>query len=305
MKTKILLLGILSASFLHAQKQSYKDVDEFVKAFKAPIISEKNLATVTHQITDQWNADTLKARAIFDFVANYYDYDYDFLKEGFGKSTREGLGVCWQYSQLFGDMADVIGLETRMIFGWSKAGYKDINKINKKSYHAWNVIKINGQWRPVDCTWASGYMDKKTHDFVHVLDPSMFMTDKVVFSTTHHPDSGFQYIAYSTQSLESFYAAPLFHTKNFSKEFYFKPCGAKQLDFTDPKNPTVSFEYEGNIKEGSWTYSDVKEKEDYALKAEVKDGVIKFTFPEELNVDGYLNIRYMKKSLVTLLISYG
>jgi hypothetical protein len=270
---------------------------------KMPVLTSKNMEAVAHQVADKWDADSLKARAIFDFVANYYDYDYDMLKAGFGKATQEALGVCWQYSQLFCDLGDFVGLQTRMIYGWSKSSYKDINKVNKKSYHAWNMVNINGQWRPLDCTWASGYMDKKTKDFVHALDPSYFLTDRVVFSLNHHPDSGFQYIAYSAQSLESFYAAPLYITRNFPKEFYFKPSGAKWIDFTNETAPKVSFEYEGEIKPATWTYSDIKEKNDFPLKVETVNGTITFIFPAELGVDGFVSIRYAKKTLVTIPIT--
>ncbi len=296
-----LFLLMLSTS-VFAQRQSYKEVDEYVKTIKHPVLTAKNMESTAHLIADKWNSDSLKARAIFDFVASYYDYDYDMLKEGFGKATQEALGVCWQYSQLFCDLGDFVGLETRMIYGWSKSSHKDINHINKKSYHAWNMVKINGMWRPLDCTWASGYMDKKTREFVHNLEAHYFLTNKELFSTTHHPDSGFQYIAYSAQSLESFHAAPLYITKNFPKDFYFKPCGAKFVDYSGSTTPTVSFEYVGEIKPGAWTYTDVKEKIDFPLPSEVKDDTITFTFPTELGVEGYVCIRYSKQTLVTLQI---
>jgi hypothetical protein len=305
MKRFFFLSILFFPAFVTAQKQSYKDVDEFIKAMKMPVITQKNMETVAHQITDKWKSDSLKARAVFDFVATYYDYDYDMIKTGFSKATQEALGVCWQYSQLFCDLADFAGLETRMVYGWSKASYKDINKINKKSYHAWNMVKIDGIWRPLDCTWASGYMDKKTKDFVHDLDPSYFLTNKVVFSLNHHPDSGFQYIAYSAQSMENFHAAPLYLTRNFPKEFYFKPSGAKWIDFTNEAEPKVSFEYEGTIPPATWTYSDIKEKTEFALKMEAKDGIITFTFPAEIGVDSYVSIRYAKKTLVTIPITFS
>ncbi len=265
-----------------------------------PVITPKNLEATAHLVADKFDSDSLKARAIYDFVANYYDYDYEMVKEGFGKATEQGLGVCWQYSQLFCDMADAVGLETRMIYGWSKSSYRDIGKVNKKSYHAWNMVKINGFWRPLDCTWASGYMDKKTKEFVHELDGSYFLTNKELFSLNHHPDSGFQYIAYSAQSLQSFYDAPLYITKNFPKEFYFKPSGAKMIDYSSTKTPSLSFEYVGEIKPATWTYTDVKEKKEFDLKPEIKDGIITFTFPEDIGVDGYISIRYAKKTLVTV-----
>lgn len=300
MKKVLLLWMLVTCTGLTAQRTSYKDVDDYVKSLKAPIVTAKNMESVAHMVADKWDADSLKARAIFDFVANYYDYDYDMVKVGFGKATEQGLGVCWQYSQMFCDLGDIVGLNTRMIYGWSKSSNKDIGKINKKSYHSWNMVEINGRWRPIDCTWGSGYMDKKSKEFVHELDGSYFLTKKEIFALTHHPDSGFQYIAYSEQSLENFYAAPLFITKNFPKEFYFKTTGAKYLDYSNSNTPSVSFEFVGEIKPATWSYSDIKEKKDFDITPVIKDNVITFTFPEELGVDSYVNIRYAKKSLVTL-----
>lgn len=302
MKKLLVLVFLAFGTFSFAQKNVYKEVDDYVKSIKIPIITPKNLESMAHLVADKFEIDSLKARAIFDFVSSYYDYDYDMVKEGFGKATEQGLGVCWQYAQLFSDMADVVGLKTLMIYGWSKTTIKDIGKVNKKSYHAWNMVEINGQWRPLDCTWASGYIDKKSKEFVHELDGHYYLTNKELFSLNHHPDSGFQYVAYSAQSLENFIAAPLYITRNFPKEFYFKPSGVKMVDYSTSKTPKVTFEFVGEMGSGAWTYSDLKEKTEYVLQPEVSNGTITFTFPEELGVESYLSLRYGKKTLVTMAI---
>ena len=53
----------------------------------------------------------------------------------------KGAGVCDSYSKAYGLLLDRAGIENRRLTD------------SKKIDHAWNLVRIDGQWYHVDCTW--------------------------------------------------------------------------------------------------------------------------------------------------------
>src|SRR5688572_19458919 len=116
MRKLICLLAGFSLILLSAQKTKddnnpYKEVDDYISAMKMPVITAKTMDHTAHLVTDKFSVDSMKIRAIYVFVARYYDYDAEQMKTGFGHATEDGLGFCWQYSQLFTDLCDAVGIK--------------------------------------------------------------------------------------------------------------------------------------------------------------------------------------------------
>ena len=61
-----------------------------------------------------------------------------------------------------------------------------VNKISGKSDHAWNAVKINGEWKLIDTTWAAGYIDDKKNFKVKTSD-YYFFTPADQFVLAHFP----------------------------------------------------------------------------------------------------------------------
>ena len=81
------------------------------------------------------------------------------------------------------------GLEADKVTGYAKGyGYKG-GKF-KETNHAWNVIKVDDQWRLFDVTWASGSGTEKNGKLVSQssFEPFWFDVNPKAFIFTHLPD---------------------------------------------------------------------------------------------------------------------
>ena len=104
-------------------------------------------------------SDLEKEMAINDYICDNAVYDdaacenaesYDFYnvdKEFYDSFTAygiliNGVGVCASYAADFKLLADAAGLESRIVTGM----------LEGSSPHAWNKVKIDGQWCIVDAT---------------------------------------------------------------------------------------------------------------------------------------------------------
>lgn len=194
-------LLILGASFsLHSKAGSGAGSD-----LKIPIDSElAELHSVTSSI--QPNLPLLKiasllakpaksrrqlAYALFYWISQNIAYDTKgFFSGDFGDLTPEGVlrrrkAVCSGYARLFSGLAEAAGLEVVEITGKSKGfGFAESGQLGD---HAWNAVKIDGQWYLVDTTWGAGYV-KDNRTYQARLQPFYFMSPPEQFVYTHLPN---------------------------------------------------------------------------------------------------------------------
>lgn len=52
---------------------------------------------------------------------------------------------------------------------------------DSEATHAWNVVHVQQEWRPVDCTWGAGRLgdnrqfERRFEDFWFLTDPDHFL----------------------------------------------------------------------------------------------------------------------------------
>ena len=121
--------------------------------------TEKSKAkSIVSQIITSKMSDYECVKVIHDYLVKYVNYDYEGLKSGAVNNashkshSAEGalcynLAVCDGYAKAFQLLCAQVGIEAHMMYG--KAG----NATAGYESHAWNVVKINGAWYQVDCTW--------------------------------------------------------------------------------------------------------------------------------------------------------
>jgi len=103
-------------------------------------------------------SDQAKIRAIYNYIAKYFKYDYDFANKVIsGQITTytpspAGIlsnkkGVCYDFASLFAAMCRSQGIPCKLVKGYS-------TKIN--GYHAWNSVydSKTEKWYTVDLTMA-------------------------------------------------------------------------------------------------------------------------------------------------------
>lgn len=159
-------------------------------------ISESELIRLTDTLTAPWTTDLEKVRAMFVWIteniaydcngANARDpeadavthplYDMHFRLRLVLKNRR---ARCSGYAFLFKTMCDLAGIQSRIIEGKASQG-------RRSEGHAWNVVLLDGFWRPIDLTWASGACDDNER-FHKIRDETYFLPDPQVFMQNHSP----------------------------------------------------------------------------------------------------------------------
>ncbi len=167
-------------------------------------------AELARQLTLPFDNELEKARVIFMWIAQHIRYDVDkyhnpkprpqatgnttaelqenaieLHEKAIQKTLRGKIGICQDYSELYKAMCDAVGLECVLVTGDARDFFKPYRNIHDNP-HAWNAVKIDGQWHLLDATWGAGYVN---HDkFTRKVATGFFMTPPTWFAQNHLPD---------------------------------------------------------------------------------------------------------------------
>lgn len=163
---------------------------------------EQDLAALTRSLIQGAGNDREKSRALFRWIAEHINYDIESYRRNIHRPRTaqqvfiDRMAVCDGYAALFSEMARIAGLEVETIVGHSKRF--DAEKgwiVNAEPDHAWNAVKIDGQWRLLDVTWGSGYIDEH-NQFIKKYQEYYFLTPAEQFIYDHFPrDERWQMLA--------------------------------------------------------------------------------------------------------------
>lgn len=124
---------------------------------------EASMATLVDWLTRHASDDLGKERLIFTWIATHVAYDdYGFNTGNYSDTSPEGVfrnrvSVCHGYSELFTALCRLAGLEAVTVIGYAKGITYSPGSSFSDTNHAWNAVKINGEWKLVDVTWSAGY----------------------------------------------------------------------------------------------------------------------------------------------------
>ena len=130
-----------------------------VTEFKESDAAKAKAKAIVGQIIKSNMSDYECVKAIHDYLVKHVNYDSKSIadgsindNEGHPSHTAEGalcknLAVCDGYAKAFELLCAESGIYAYMMYG------EGINPDGQKESHAWNVVKVNGEWYQVDCTW--------------------------------------------------------------------------------------------------------------------------------------------------------
>lgn len=152
-----LLLTLSSTSFAQIDTAAvYRAADKISGSkTKYPEIAAMYLAS---DYTDEGS----KVVAISYWITKNIAYDYKSFEErrNFSYNSDEVLkrrkALCGEYAQLFKEMCQSVGLKAEVVGGYTRGMDFLANDTLFRSEHAWNVVRIDGQWQLIDLTWAAG-----------------------------------------------------------------------------------------------------------------------------------------------------
>lgn len=266
---------IFCCPLIQGQSQpNFAEVDAIAANFDESTSNVEELAT---QLTAGLESDVEKARVFFMWLAHNVRYDckkfHNPKRPHFEGRTKEAVaeqkkkwraeqiqktvklkkGVCEDYSQLFKAMCDVVGLEAVVIRGNARNFYRPFS--GKHSVrHAWNAVKLDGEWQLLEATWGAGTTNPEVTKFTRRISTGYFLTPPELFMQSHWPDEEQWQLLPKPLSKQEFAQQPLFNfgqtkyaikdyaidkeNRTIEIEFVTKPS---RLMLTNSKGKTVKF----------------------------------------------------------------
>lgn len=297
--------------------QDYSQIDQIVSKYPKNYSKLEDLA---NKINKDFIEEEEKARAIFYWIATNVKYDvkayfsqrsdrpvaYSFKsqEEKLAKQRQFKLdlalntlkskkAVCQGYTALFDHLAELANLESVTVTGTSKTNPAQIGKLPGASDHAWNAIKINGEWKLVEPTWASGVVDPAKQIFIPKFNDGYFLTPPHIFAFTHFPDDKKWLLGNLTE--QQFAASPLYYGEYVQASYTFLSPNTGIFDLK--KFNVVPFKIENLKSEDQVTYvfSRFKKVELPVLKRDGKNTEFEIQIPS--NATGFLTLYINNKGI--------
>lgn len=175
--------------------------------------------TIDHVSSElQKSADSQQgiARNIFLWIAWNIEYD----REAFNNKEiisyapeavlSNGKSLCVGFAKLFTALCIESGIESRTIQGFAKGSTSEASQIFDEPNHAWNSVKIDGNWYLADVSWASTIRSQieTEHELQQeVANKYLLQFYKTVpeeFILTHLPEDPLWQLTSTSISLEEF-----------------------------------------------------------------------------------------------------
>jgi len=186
--------------------QIYTAID--TKMLAIPTSMTNKTDDVARYINSNFSTEKDKVRAIFIWVASSFEYDVDNMyalnynekrEEKIRKIMMLKKGICENYAAVFDELCNKCGIKS-----WIVGGYTRHNGQTADLAHAWCAVLVDGEYRLVDPTWGSGYIND--NKFTRKIDNKWFMQSGESSVKTHMPfDPMWQMVYYpvSTQNFAS------------------------------------------------------------------------------------------------------
>ncbi|MBW6410456.1 transglutaminase domain-containing protein [Clostridium weizhouense] len=172
------------------------------------------LKRISNNLIDKNMTDIDKVVAINNYLVKIYKYDDELKSDNVYSALTTGKTICQGYAMTAYKMFNFVGIESRIVIG-------TMNNIG----HAWNQVKVNGQWYHLDVT---------NNDNV-VRDKYLLVSDGFL------KNSGFEWDN-SEYSLSPY---------NYYKS------STSYVDYNNDKEKDISQSYNGGYwykKDGFWYY---------------------------------------------------
>ncbi len=103
-------------------------------------------------------SEVQKVKFIHDFIVQSVDYDQSLTEYTAYAALVKRRTVCQGYAQLAYRLLNEIGIETLIILGEAK-----VKQLGSRAAHAWNMVKVYGDWYHLDCTWDDPIGSEQIH----------------------------------------------------------------------------------------------------------------------------------------------
>lgn len=290
------LLFLSVTSF--CQQNPYAIVDSTMRAYKEKIKSADELYKVVYYIRNTFKADSLRLRASVIWITENIAYDVKaFQKEDpaaaqLSYAIKNKKAICSGYASLVKFFCNSFNIECETVHGYGRAGRSKIvmNQTYLRSNHAWNSVKINGEWRLIDATWAAGVVDDTDEEnliYHKRFTETYYFTPPEKMILNHFPEQKQFQLTNKSMDQRRFMKAPLYTSEFLSHDIsgVLPDTALIRVKLGD----TLIFKLKTGIPYRKLTaYSDRLEKARYDGMASYTDGWVEYRYP--VRVIGFYNL---------------
>jgi hypothetical protein len=170
--------------------QNFARIDSL--AVNAPIWTTRTAPDLSAYCDANAVGELEKVRFYFVWIARHIRYDektysvfrqnsdYNVEKQSVPVVFSERVAVCRGYALLLERLCRQSNMAARYVAGYGKARLND----DRLEPHAWNAIRIEGNWEIFDVTWASNSLQNDSSD-LSVDFEKWFMTPPTQFARQH------------------------------------------------------------------------------------------------------------------------
>ncbi|KST69354.1 transglutaminase domain-containing protein [Mastigocoleus testarum] len=221
---------------------NYGDIDPIVANLPSDV--EISIQSVAQYIAREQKDPYLQVKALHDYVVSRVTYDLEVLKTGIrppqdAKTVfQTHKAVCEGYAKLFAALGRSIGLNVVYLEGKVRRDLAPVDLIPRRlrflnsgydwTLHAWNAVKVAGQWQLIDATWDDSNSNKSGISY----NANYLMPPPEVMIISHLPDLSSWQLLKNPTDQDKFEKQPLLTPYFFSEE----------LDITSPK------QYESSVQ---------------------------------------------------------
>ncbi|MDX2174708.1 MAG: transglutaminase domain-containing protein [Bacteroidota bacterium] len=168
------------------QKNPYSEVDKVIDQKNDSLLT---LLSISEFVTKKFSKEEERVRAIFYWISKNILYSPELMftyktnsnraliaKDAFENKT----GVCIGYAIIFDTLCKLSNIESYIIEGSTKQSF-----LPSIIGHAWNGVKMNGEWKLIDATWGSGYLQGSK--YVKKLNNYYFLPSAEQLISSHIP----------------------------------------------------------------------------------------------------------------------
>lgn len=142
-------------------------------AASLPFRGEKNIIRITDSLTNRFESDLEKGRAIFSWITEHIAYDCGqqnrleaepeeathplyYTQQQVELILKRRRTRCEGYAFMFRIMCRLTGIYATTLEGYARFDGRKVDPATVEPNHAWNAVCFDGEWRELDLTAASG-----------------------------------------------------------------------------------------------------------------------------------------------------
>lgn len=192
------------------------------------------LSSLASQLFRNCRTDRQKVTAAFQWITEHIDYNTNRYTGNKVVSTepeeegplrplnervalnvlRRRTAFCDGFARLFSALCEKASIKSEIICGYANTGFGRSSRFGVNHY--WNAVFLEGSWQLLDATWASGYINARSGEFIKSYNGNYFLADPAFFIRDHYPDDPRWTLLPDDKTPEEFRQSP-FRQKDFLK----------------------------------------------------------------------------------------